>query len=78
MAKEVGISPGGTIRYGITFCLILAVWNFFRSYLLLLMLALMVCGAAVSFLLLWGGRGSSPASRPGRKNGAVSFYGPGT
>ena len=57
MAKEVGISPGGTIRYGITFCLILAAWNFFRSYLLLLMLALMVCGAAVSFLLLWGGRG---------------------
>lgn len=46
----------GILRYGILFAAVLYLWNFFRSYMLFLMLALLAVGPFVSGLLLWAGR----------------------
>lgn len=53
MERKLRLSPGGTLRFVILFGLTLFLWGFFRSYLLLMALVLLVCCPVVSFVLLW-------------------------
>ncbi|MCH5270936.1 MAG: DUF58 domain-containing protein [Lachnospiraceae bacterium] len=72
MEKRLHLSPWGILRFCILFGITLYLWNFFRSYFLFLVLLLMACGSAASFLLLWFSRDKLraqvvlPAERVGR------------
>ncbi len=72
MENRLRLSIKGTLRFVILFVLLLWMWDFFRSYMLFLMLVLMVGGAIVSVFLLWRGRDRLwaeavlPADRVGR------------
>lgn len=78
MKRKIYGSPIGILRFCLLFGVTLYLWNFFRSYVLFLALALMTVSLIVSFLLLWSGRDTLraqvvlPADRVGR-NTAFSF-----
>lgn len=53
MEKRLRLSVKGTIRFFTVFVVILWIWNFFRSYLLFLMMLLMIAGVILSAVSLW-------------------------
>lgn len=53
MDKRLRLSVKGTIRFLAVFAVILWMWNFFRSYLLFLMMLLMIAGVILSAVSLW-------------------------
>lgn len=74
MEKKLRLSIKGTLRFGILFGMTCWLWNFFRSYLLFLVLILMLVSALVSVGLLWFDRNALraeavlPGNRVGRGN----------
>lgn len=56
MEKKLRLSPKGTFRFCILFAAALLCWDFFRSYFLLLALAVMAGSPIFSFLALWFSR----------------------
>lgn len=53
MDKRLRLSVKGVIRLAAVFAVILWMWNFFRSYLLFLMMLLIITGVILSALTLW-------------------------
>lgn len=66
MDKKLRLSIKGTIRFFVVFALLLWMWNFFRSYLLFLMMVLMIAGVILSAagILLARGRIHSEIMMP--------------
>lgn len=56
MEKKLRLNIKGILRFVLLFGLALWLWNFFRSYMLFLILILIPGSALVSVLLLWHGR----------------------
>lgn len=57
MDKKLRLSVEGTIRFLAVFAVIIWLWNFFRSYLLFLMILLMIAGVILSAFSLWSACG---------------------
>lgn len=53
MDKRLRLSIYGIVRFLIVFAVILWMWNFFRSYLLFLMMLLMITGVILCAVSLW-------------------------
>lgn len=56
MDKRLRLSVNGGIRFLAVFALILWIWSFFRSYLLLLVMLVMIAGVILSAVSLWSAR----------------------
>lgn len=53
MDKKLRLNGKGSIRFFAVFAVIFWLWNFFRSYLLFLMMLLMITGAIICTAALW-------------------------
>ncbi len=56
MEKRLGLNAKGVIKFLILYLLLVAMWCFFRSYMLMLLLVLLPCCVAASGIFLWSGR----------------------
>ena len=56
MEKKLRLSVKGAIRFLAVFAVLLWMWQFFRSYLLFLILLLMIMCAILSSAALWAAR----------------------
>lgn len=73
MDKKLRLNGKGSIRFASVFALILWMWDFFRSYLLFMLMLLMITGVMISAAALWFARDKIqkeivlPYHRVGRK-----------